>query len=141
MRKRGFSLLEILAATGLLALTLALSLSQMRSPQSQQGPQAEAAVVAEFLRSTRALAMSSGTPCAVGLPSAQGTAPGSQSLYRLQGHIFPRVVTVKDLAGEFPGAMISAAWWEGASSQTVQAPATPEFALAVGSLPFPKTRC
>ena len=137
--RRGFSLLEILAASCILAITLGISVSQARRPATQRGPQAEAQVVAEFLRAARAHAQASGAPTGVGFPSAQGTTASSQSLYRLQGQIFPRVTAVKNLSGEFSGAFLSVAHWDdGTGPLSVDQPQTPRFLVSGWQPPFPK---
>ena len=138
-RQKGFTLLEILAASCILAITLGISLSQARRPEVQRGPQAEAQVVAEFLKAAQAHARASGAPAGVGFPTEQGSRTSSQSVYRLQGHLFPRVVAVKNLAGEFSASFLSVAHWDdGHGPLTVDQPETPRFLVAGWQPPFPK---
>jgi len=139
MRKRGFSLLEVLAASLLLTITLAISLPYARAPQAKQGSKAEALVVADALRAARARAMASGTPTGIAIPSGNGATASSQAFYRLQGQIFPRITAVTKLSGDFPGAYLSAAYWSGSSNLSLSQPDTGSQFLVTGwQPPYPK---
>lgn len=111
MRRRGFSLLEVLIAVALAALVVGLSLVNLRRPREGAESRSVAEAVAEELRLARLAAMARHIPVAVGFPSANASNPICQGLYVLEGDEKPRVTRSKLFAGDFPGAVIGQAFW------------------------------
>ncbi len=92
-RGRGFSLIEVTVAVGLLLLVLVfLSQAFMGLRQSKNVVRAQAEDLAETMRALRQQSMTSHTPTGIGIPSAGGPASG---YYVLQGEVRPRVVRTR----------------------------------------------
>ncbi|GMU53167.1 MAG: hypothetical protein AMXMBFR33_23130 [Candidatus Xenobia bacterium] len=111
MRRRGFSVIELLFAVGLMALIVGLSLVSMRRPKEGAESRSVAEAVAEELRLARLSAISRHIPVAVGFPSANGSRAVSQGLYVLEGEVNPRLTRSIRYSGDFPGAFIAQAFW------------------------------
>ncbi|MBI3924718.1 MAG: PD40 domain-containing protein [Armatimonadetes bacterium] len=138
-RGRGLSLLELLVAVGIIVLMLGLGVLRFRSPDRSQGPGAAASVVAEALRAARAQAISGGVPVGIAFPSADGTTASSQSFYRLEGQVFPRITSVSNLAGEYPQTFLSVVQWPvAAGNQTAAPPTSDDFLVDAWGLRFPR---
>lgn len=118
-----FSLVEILAVLGLLVMILGLTVVQVRGGGTggSAGARGLAMTLAGELKAARQKAIETRTPVAVGLPSAGGTRPHSQSLYQLEGIPHPRITRINNLAGEFPGAYLAVGTWSG-TTPTVDSP-------------------
>jgi Tol biopolymer transport system component len=132
----GFSLFELLATLGLLAITLGISLVNIRSPQATRGPEAAAKALVEELRSARSRAISEGMPVGFALP---GTSGSSQGFYLLQGDVFPRVVRSQNMSREYSRTFITAAAWPEAGSLTLDQPdvSGERFLIGAWRPPFP----
>jgi prepilin-type N-terminal cleavage/methylation domain-containing protein len=119
MSRRGFSLLEVLAAVALLGILAALSLPLARPGSGSHSTRAGAEFVASVLRDARQQALTSGLATAVGLPSQAGTRPVADSCYQLIGQENPKIVRVlrfrsesldcQAFLGRYPGPVWSTA--------------------------------
>lgn len=110
MRRRGFSLIELVVAVGIAALLLGLALLNTRSAGSGAQTRAVAEILADELRAARQRALATGTPVAVAVPSQGNTVPHSRSIYLLEGPSPPRltrVVTFRD----YPDAVVFVGSW------------------------------
>jgi WD40-like Beta Propeller Repeat len=118
-------------------MTLAITLINVRAPDATRGPQTAAEVLVEEMRAARSRAISNGVPVGFALP---GKDCSSQSFYLLEGHVFPRIVKVKDLSNEYARTYLSMAAWSEAGSLTVDQPETPgeEFLIGAWKPPFPE---
>ena len=85
MKRRGFTLAEILVAVSLAAFLLVLGATNFRAGVDAAQNSAVAQRLAGDLREARQLAITSGFPAALAFPSAGRTRSACQSYYRLQG--------------------------------------------------------
>ncbi len=137
MRRRGFTLVEILVALVLMGLLLGIGLMTSHHAPTRAGTRGAAETVAEELRSARKKAAANGQPCALALPTANGTRPHSQSLYHLEGWIHPRLTRVVQLGGDFPRTYLLTGSW-GNSNPPLTPPVNgSNFPLNTWQAPYP----
>lgn len=109
--KRGLTLIEICFVMGLVVLVAYLSLSAL-SPAADKGSTLGlATAVKEEFEASRQLAIKSGQPVALGIPTDGGAA--ACSLYRLQGWNTPYVKWSGGYEGDYPNTGFAAATWGG----------------------------
>ena len=116
--RRGFSLLEVLAVCGLLTVLLALSIGFQRGAKTRSDSRAGAMQVADFLKSLRQQALSSGHPVAVTLPSAGGTVAVADSLQVLEGEANPKITHVMQMNGSMGNVKVFLGRYGGPSWST-----------------------
>ncbi|MEW6278576.1 MAG: hypothetical protein AB1758_08150 [Candidatus Eremiobacterota bacterium] len=109
--RAGFTLLELVFGVALAALIVGLAFVNARAPRHSAEARGLAEVVADELRLARQSAMARHIPVGVGIPSQNGSAPCSRSLYVLAGEDKPRLTRVVNFAGDFPGAIVAHASW------------------------------
>lgn len=105
-RLRGFTLVEILVCLSLLALLASLSLLGLQGRNSRFSSRALAEILVEELRRARQSAITEQIPVAVGLPTANGTLPTSQSLYVATGQSMAHVSRILDFSGSHSGQVL-----------------------------------
>ena len=88
-RREGLTLIEICVTMGLVVLVAYLSLSALGPAADKGSALGLATAVKEEFEATRQLAMRSGQPCALGIPTTGGLS--ACSLYRLQGWNTPYI--------------------------------------------------
>ncbi len=111
MRRRGFSLIEVMIAVAIAALVVGLSLVNLRRPREGAESRSVAEAVAEELRLARLSAVARHIPVAVGFPSGGGASAVTAGLYVLEGDEKPRLTRSIRFDGDFPGAVIVQAFW------------------------------
>lgn len=115
-KRRGFSLPELLVCLALVTVVGALTLLGLQGRQSRYPARALADSVVEQLRLARQQAITEQQPVAIGLPSAGGTLPVSQSLFWATGRSMARVTKVIDFSRSYPGQVLfQGVWGSGAS--------------------------
>lgn len=117
MRRKGFSLIEIIFAVAIAALVVGLSLVNLKRPREGAESRGVAEAVAEELRLARLSAMSRHIPVAVGFPSGNGSSAITRGLYVLEGDEKPKLTRSMRFSGDFPGAVIAQAFWPLDASQ------------------------
>ncbi|MEW6284265.1 MAG: GspH/FimT family pseudopilin, partial [Candidatus Eremiobacterota bacterium] len=140
MRRRGFSLVEMLLVLLLVALLATLGLVSGGGSRERGGTMAAAEALAGELRAARQRAISEQTPVAVCLPSENGSKPHTQALYVLAGESLPRVGRVVDLSREVPGTYLAAGFYPlsgGLSWSRTPLAAVRPFDATAWALPFP----
>jgi type II secretory pathway pseudopilin PulG len=110
-KKRGLTLIEICVTMGLVVFVAYLSLSALGPAADKGSTRGLAGAVKEELEATRQLAIRSGQPVALGIPTDGGTA--ACSLYRLQGWNTPYVKWSGGYEGDYPNLGFAAATWGG----------------------------
>jgi TolB protein len=110
-RRRGYNLVEIIVALGLLGFVIALALPRLQYGKSKAGPRVLANILAEEIRQARLRAMASMRPAGVTFPSNKGAAPYSQSCCLLEGEP-PRIARLMSYAQEFPSCCIFIGRWD-----------------------------
>ena len=127
LRRRAFSLIELLWAMGLLALLAGLAFVGAGKPSSATS-RSLADVVAAELVTARGLARSQQVPVAVRLHCQNGPIANALSLWR--GDHQPRCIKNLNLAAELPRGQIFWGVWGSSSTPTLDRPAL------AGSTPF-----
>ncbi|MGE0495763.1 MAG: hypothetical protein AB7S38_41545 [Vulcanimicrobiota bacterium] len=113
--KRGFSLVELMFALGLVLLTFGLFTLNLRPRQGSAERMAQ--VVAGEIKAARERALATGIPTAVVFP-AQATG-FSQSLAVVQGNFKPRVERVVNLGRDMRGSYLFYGFWDVPKPQQV----------------------
>jgi type II secretory pathway pseudopilin PulG len=106
MRRRAFTLAELLSAMVLAAFMLAMGLMGLRAPATSQQSKLLAQLLVARLGQARQRAAASGEPVALAIPGGL-----AQNCYLLQGDRSPRRVAVWDWRGELPQAFCYAGQW------------------------------
>ncbi len=112
---RGFTLIEVLFTLVLFGLLTGLSLYTLKPANSKAPTRGMALALEEELAAARQLAISSGHPVALGIPTESGSAPAASSVYRLEGWNLPTITWSKGFAGDYPEVGFAAARWAGGS--------------------------
>lgn len=115
-RAGGFSLVEIVLVMAIVALLALLSLLAINDNDSSGETNSVAGVISQELEATRQLAIRSGQPVALGIPTDNGGNNAACSLYRLKGWNTAYVVWSSSLVGEYPEVGFAACTWSGAPS-------------------------
>lgn len=121
MRRRGWSLLEMVFLLAILAMMLVGGVTAFQQPTSRAGSRGLATLVAEAFRATRARAVAEQRPAALVIPSG-GTQPCAQSLAYLQGEEHAGVVRVLDWHREFPDGVVCVGTYASAGSWSKDRP-------------------
>ncbi len=121
---RGLSLIEVVTALGLAVLLAGLSLFALQPSKSKASVSGLAVALAKEFESARQLAIASGRPVALGIPTNDGGVPKATSIYRLEGWNKPLVTSVRDFRGDYPHVTFLAARWSGPSFSDGLAPST-----------------
>ena len=100
IRRRGFTLVEILTTLLLLGIVMGVTVGYSQSATHKAAARSGAESLAQVFRSARSKAMASGVPVTVAFPSANGATPLSQGCYLLEGEVRPRQIGRFDLARE-----------------------------------------
>lgn len=110
---QGLTLSEIIISLGLAVVLVGLSLSAMQSSKSKVPIHGLVAALSEEFNAARQLAIASGRPVALGIPTGGGTIPAATSVYRLEGWNKPLITAVRDFRGDYPRLSFLAARWAG----------------------------
>lgn len=121
MKRRGFSLLELILCLALLGILIVSLAYNLRKPAYKSQSQGAAEVVAQELRTAQQTAVTSRQPVAICFPSNAGSQPCAQSYYTLQGFEQPQVVRSRRFHGEFPQARVFNGYWALDPSQLLNA--------------------
>lgn len=116
--RRGFTLTEVMFTLVLLVILAGMSLSALRPAKAKGPTRGLAMALEEELSAARQLAISSGHPVALGMPTGNGARPVAASIYRLEGWNYPNLTWVKGFSGDYPGIGFVAGDWPGAASAT-----------------------
>ncbi|MCA9793944.1 MAG: hypothetical protein KC910_19180, partial [Candidatus Eremiobacteraeota bacterium] len=119
--KRGFSLVELIFALGLVLLTFGLFTLNLRPKEGSAERLAQ--VLAGELKAARERALATGVPTAVVFP--QQATGFSQNLAVLSGNFRPRIDRVVDLGRDMRGSYLFYGFWDNASPQQVGDDPTP----------------
>lgn len=123
LRLRGFSLIEIIFTCTLIALLAGISLVSMRPGKEKLPVRGLANAVADELQAARRLAIATGKPVAIGMPTDSGKNPRALSLYRLEGWNKPIITWVQSYKGDYPNLVFLPARWDGPTfSEGVEPP-------------------
>jgi prepilin-type N-terminal cleavage/methylation domain-containing protein len=115
MRRRGFTLLEIMMIMLILGVFSAMAVQSMRQGRNQAGAQGLAMVISEELRRVRQEAIARRRPTALILPTQGGTSSRMRSFYVMEGETLPRIVRSRNFLSEFAGADLFMGRWNLAS--------------------------
>lgn len=107
--RRGFTLTEVLFTLTLLLIIAGMSLSALKPAKAKGPTRGLAMALEEELSAARQLAISSGHPVALGMPTKDG--PVACSIYRLEGWNRPNLTWVKAFSGDYPGVGFVAGDW------------------------------
>jgi prepilin-type N-terminal cleavage/methylation domain-containing protein len=107
-RRRGFSLIEILAVLAVLGIILAISSLSLRGSSQRAEPRAVAQLLASELEAVHRRAVSEHTTIALALPSSSGVC---QSLSRWDGTSQGHFSKGRYLGKEFPGVSVFVGSW------------------------------
>lgn len=119
--RRGFSLLELLVAAGILVMVMLLSAINLHGAHGKANARGLAGVIADQLRLARQEALANQEPVAVCFPSQRGTRPHSQGFYVMHGNEIPRMSRVVNFRDEFPRAVaVVGTWAESSGTLTIQ---------------------
>ena len=118
LRSSGFTLFEILAATGIMLIIAGVSLTALRAPNKKRTADSAAGVILTALQAAQSEARAKGLPTGVALAYGDGGS-ASHGFYVLQGQVRPRVKSVTDLRSEFPNAYLTVAAWGSGLSRTI----------------------
>jgi len=119
---KAFSLLELTLTVGLSALLLGMAVVNLWPARTSANSRSLADSLAEELRLAGRLAIASGAPVGVALPTG-GTGPHCQAVYLLTGEQKPHLERVRSFAQEFGGTFVCVGTWPtGAGSWTRTAP-------------------
>lgn len=118
---RGFTLIEILFTMTMVVILAAISLWSLRPGDAKAPSQGMAMALAEELSAARQLAISSGRPVALGIPTNNGGRPAASSIYRLEGWNTPNITWSKGFSGDYPGLGFAAVQWSGGGTWTTGA--------------------
>ncbi|MEW6280412.1 MAG: prepilin-type N-terminal cleavage/methylation domain-containing protein, partial [Candidatus Eremiobacterota bacterium] len=129
MRRRGFSLAEVLLVLALMAILLTSAVSLARPAASRASARAVAEHLAQQLRAVRQQALASGEPAALVLPGGTGH---TASYYVAAGRERPVVTRRVRLDREFPGVAIFRGRWDTVGASVTTSPGT----LATKEGPF-----
>lgn len=120
--RSGFTLIELVFTMTLVLVLAGLSLWALRPGKSSAPARGLATALAEEFEAARQLAIATGRPVAVGLPTDKGATPAASSLYRLEGWNKPIVTSSRGFSGDYPHLVFLAARWEGPSFSDGLAP-------------------
>jgi prepilin-type N-terminal cleavage/methylation domain-containing protein len=110
--RQGFTLIEIIFTMTLVLVLAGLSLWTLRPANSRAPSRGLATAIAEEIGAARQLAMATGRPVALGMPTDSSSAVAS-SVYRLEGWNRPTVTWSKGFSGDYPSCGFAAAQWSG----------------------------
>ena len=113
--RRGFTLVEIVFTLTLITLLAALSLWALRPAEKKTPTRGLAVALAEEFGTARRMAIATGHPVALGIPTDDGATPRATSVYRLEGWNKPLVTSSRGFSGDFPEVVFLAARWPGPS--------------------------
>jgi len=121
MKKRAFSLAELVISAGIMGLLVFGAASSLSKSQATGGSSGLAMYMADVFRDARQLAMTHQYPVAVMLPSGGGALAHSDSYYLLAGETLPKVTKSRTFRGEYPSTFLYAGRWPltGASAGTL----------------------
>lgn len=129
LRFRGFSLIEMIFACTMIAILGGISLIAMRPGKEKLPVRGLANAVADELQAARRLAIATGKPVAIGMPTDKGTNPRASSLYRLEGWNKPIITWVQGYKGDYPNVVFLPARWAGPTfTEGVTAPTWSKYA-------------
>ncbi|MBT9585460.1 prepilin-type N-terminal cleavage/methylation domain-containing protein [bacterium] len=111
MRKRGFTMLEIMMVLLILSVFSAMAVQSMRQGRNKAGSQGLAMILSEELKRTRQEAIARRRPTALILPTNGGTASNMRSFYIMEGETLPRIVRSRNFISEFAGADLFMGRW------------------------------
>jgi prepilin-type N-terminal cleavage/methylation domain-containing protein len=139
--RRGFTLVEIVIALVIVGFMLAAAIANFGTSNQSQSVGGVAQAFAAEIRSARSLAMASGWPTAIGIPSDGGTRSAATGFYQLEGPTSPRVTKRRSIKNEAPGVVFSVATWNKTSGEAWLASTPghgPGFSPNSWSPPYPK---
>ena len=111
----GFSLIELVTVLTMGGILLGLALYSLRPGISKTSTLSLAAALSDDFRSARQLAISRGTPVAVGFSTKNSEI--ANATYRLEGWNVPLVTGSVGYSGDYPRLGFAAASWSGAAVQ------------------------
>lgn len=103
--------MEIAVTVTLLVIMAAITLKGFGGGADKVSTTALATVIADELRASRELAVSSGHPVAIGIPTNGGSQEVATSIYRLAGWNVPLVTWSQGYEGDYPRLGFAAASW------------------------------
>ena len=106
MKRRGFSLLEIMMVLLILSVFSAIGIQSLHRGKDKAGAQGLAFVISEEMRRTRQEAIARRRPTAFVLPTNNGNSPITRSFYVMDGEYRPRIVRTRNFKTEYAGANI-----------------------------------
>lgn len=106
---RGLTLIEIMFTMILLSVLAYLSLNAISPGARKASTRGMATAIVDEFRAARQLAISSGQPVAVGIPTDGGSNPQGASLYRIKGWNVPYVTWSIGFSGDYPNVTFAAA--------------------------------
>ncbi|MCW5867753.1 MAG: PD40 domain-containing protein [Candidatus Eremiobacteraeota bacterium] len=115
MRRRGFTLLEIMMVLLILSVFSVVAIQGLHRGKDKAGAQGLAFVISEEMRRVRQEAIARRRPTAFCLPTNGGTSPITRSFYVMDGEYQPRIVRSRNFKSEFAGANIFVGEWNLAS--------------------------
>lgn len=129
-KRRGLTIIELVFTMTLVVVLAYLSLNALKPGTKTTPTQGMALSIIDEFEAAKQLAVRSGQPVAVGIPTNNGTNPTGTSIYRIKGWNVPYVTWSKGYSGDYPTAGFAAATWTGApavSTTSLPLPASAKF--------------
>ena len=114
-RSLGLTLVEILVTMALVSILAFVGLSAIKPGVKKGETRGLATAIINEFDAARQLAIKSGQPVAVGIPTNGGGTAAASSVYRIQGWNTPYVTWSANYSGDYPNGGFAAATWVGAS--------------------------
>jgi len=111
MRKKGFTLLEVMMVLLILSVFTVMALQSLNRGRHKAGAEGLASILSEELKRTRQEAIARRRPTALILPTNNGRASATRSFYIMEGETLPRIVRSRNYPSEFGGADIFMGRW------------------------------
>ena len=124
MRRRGFTLLEIMMVLLILSVFSVVAIQGLHRGKDKAGAQGLAFVISEEMRRVRQEAIARRRPTAFVLPTDGGNSPITRSYYVMDGEFQPRIVRSRNFKSEYAGANVFVGEWNLISGAWNTAPLT-----------------
>ena len=110
-QEQGFSLLELVVASSIVAIVTMMGISQFRNVTARGGTEGLALQVTEDLRLAAQRAIATNAQVAVVFPTANGAQPITSGYYFLEGCNSPQVTRKQEVSSAYPGMAIFVGTW------------------------------
>ena len=111
MRRRAFSLVELIVAVAIVSLMTVVGFGSLGKGRSQAGAHGLSLAFADVFRQARQEALARRRPVAVMLPSGGGSKGNVAAYYLLEGETLPQITRVRSYASEYRTAQAFVGTW------------------------------